>query len=156
MIFFHAATGGFYSKDVHGDRMPIDARMYPLEEAEYLALLVAQSEGKQIVADAAGRPFCIDPPAPAEEVLAHRERIWRDRQLTLTDGPIARHRDELDLGKITTLNQAQLLELTLYRASLRDWPASAAFPDLGARPEPPLWLEPLITPLNPAPCGVFH
>ncbi|MEN1471394.1 hypothetical protein, partial [Pseudomonas aeruginosa] len=42
--------------------MPIDARMYPLEEAEYLALLVAQSEGKQIVADAAGRPFCIDPP----------------------------------------------------------------------------------------------
>ncbi|HCE6607056.1 TPA: hypothetical protein NHO43_002634 [Pseudomonas aeruginosa] len=63
MIFFHAATGGFYSKDVHGDRMPIDARMYPLEEAEYLALLVAQSEGKQIVADAAGRPFCIDPPA---------------------------------------------------------------------------------------------
>lgn len=126
--------------------MPIDARMYPLEEAEYLALLVAQSEGKQIVADAAGRPFCIDPPAPAEEVLAHRERIWRDRQLTLTDGPIARHRDELDLGKITTLNQAQLLELTLYRASLRDWPASAAFPDLGARPEPPLWLEPLITP----------
>ncbi|MDF5808023.1 hypothetical protein P4123_09785 [Pseudomonas aeruginosa] len=82
MIFFHAATGGFYSKDVHGDRMPIDARMYPLEEAEYLALLVAQSEGKQIVADAAGRPFCIDPPAPAEEVLAHRERIWRDRQLT--------------------------------------------------------------------------
>ncbi|MEN1501130.1 hypothetical protein AAIH24_32520, partial [Pseudomonas aeruginosa] len=48
MIFFHAATGGFYSKDVHGDRMPIDARMYPLEEAEYLALLVAQSEGKQI------------------------------------------------------------------------------------------------------------
>ncbi len=118
MIFFHAATGGFYSKDVHGDRMPIDTRM----------------------------SFCIDPPAPAEEVLAHRERIWRDRQLTLTDGPIARHRDELDLGKITTLNQAQLLELTLYRASLRDWPASAAFPDLGARPEPPLWLEPLITP----------
>ncbi|WP_132457419.1 hypothetical protein [Pseudomonas aeruginosa] len=86
MIFFHAATGGFYFQAVHR------------------------------------------------------------RQLTLTDGPIARHRDELDLGKITTLNQAQLLELTLYRASLRDWPASAAFPDLGARPEPPLWLEPLITP----------
>lgn len=47
MIFFHAATGGFYSKDVHGDRMPIDARMYPLEEAEYLALLVARARASR-------------------------------------------------------------------------------------------------------------
>ncbi|MEW4386553.1 tail fiber assembly protein [Pseudomonas paraeruginosa] len=146
IIFFHAATGGFYSKDVHGDRMPVDGRMHPLEETEYLALLAAQGEGKQIVADDAGRPLCIDPPAPAEEVLAQRERIWRDRQLALTDGPIARHRDELDLGKATTLDQERLRELTLYRASLRDWPASAAFPALRARPEPPQWLEPLITP----------
>ncbi|MGV8604473.1 phage tail protein, partial [Pseudomonas aeruginosa] len=69
-----------------------------------------------------------------------------DRTRTLTDGPTARHREERDLGKSTTLNQAQPLELTLYRASLRHGPASAALPDLGARPEPPLWLEPLITP----------
>ncbi len=146
MIFFHAATGGFYSKEIHGSRMPLEDEMHPLEDAEYQALLRAQSEGKRIVTDHTGRPICVDPPAPAKDILVQRERIWRDRQLQLTDGPLARHRDEHDLGKTTTLSQEQLRELTLYRAVLRDWPIAAEFPDLNARPEPPAWLQSLITP----------
>ncbi|VFT24530.1 phage tail protein [Pseudomonas aeruginosa] len=107
---------------------------------------VRRAKGSELLLTTPAAPFASTPPAPAKDVLIQRERIWRDRQLQLTDGPIARHRDEQDLGKTTTLSQEQLRELTLYRATLRDWPVAAKFPDLNARPEPPAWLEPLITP----------
>ncbi|MCU1750433.1 phage tail assembly chaperone [Pseudomonas sp. 6D_7.1_Bac1] len=62
------------------------------------------------------------------------ERAWRDSELFLTDGVIARHRDELEAGIATTLSAAEYENLQTYRRNLRNWPAAEAFPELTARP----------------------
>lgn len=61
-ILFSAATRGFYDPAIHGDLIPADAVVISAEE--HTALLVEQSAGRQIVADAEGYPVAIDPSAP--------------------------------------------------------------------------------------------
>lgn len=53
---------------------------------------------------------------------------------------IARHRDELEAERSTTLTVEQYKQLQGYRHDLRDWPESAHFPELEYRPEQPAWL----------------
>ncbi|RON01790.1 hypothetical protein BK659_25090 [Pseudomonas brassicacearum] len=62
------------------------------------------------------------------------ERAWRDSELFLTDGLVARHRDELEAGVATTLSAAEYESLQTYRRDLRNWPATEAFPELTGRP----------------------
>ena len=88
-----------------------------------------------------GRPELQDPPQPAADELAVIERAWRDNQLSLTDGVVTRHRDELEDGSETTLSTAQYAELQTYRRDLRGWPESGEFPLKEHRPVPPSWLE---------------
>ena len=53
-MFYSSKTGGFYSRDIHGDQMPHDAA--EVSEHDYQALLSGQCAGDKIVANAAGYP----------------------------------------------------------------------------------------------------
>ncbi|WP_150694811.1 phage tail assembly chaperone [Pseudomonas fluorescens] len=78
-------------------------------------------------------------PSPLE--LAAVERVWRDSVLLVTDGLVARHRDEQEEGSETTLVLTQYPELQAYRRALRNWPESGEFPLAEHRPEAPTWLS---------------
>ena len=134
-VFFCAATSAFYDDDIYGDQLPKDA----IEISEDLrqTLLEAQSSGKQITAGKNGQPVAVDPPGLNVEQQVQRERFWRDTELVRTDMLVARHRDELDAGRITTLTDEQYRQLQSYRLALRGWPEQTGFPDELLRPEVP-------------------
>ena len=68
-MFYSATTGGFYTRDIHGDNIPADSVEITVEEHQ--ALIEGQSKGKVIVADESGRPILQDPPPPtAEQIVA--------------------------------------------------------------------------------------
>lgn len=81
-MFYSKTTGGFYTREIHGDNIPADA--VEITEAEHAALLEGQSKGKFIVADESGRPILQDPPPPtAEQVMSRLEarvQLWLDEQ----------------------------------------------------------------------------
>ena len=66
-MFYSKSTGGFYTREIHGDNIPADA--VEITEAEHAALLEGQSMGKRIVADESGRPILQDPPPPTHEQI---------------------------------------------------------------------------------------
>ncbi|URM27963.1 phage tail assembly chaperone [Pseudomonas frederiksbergensis] len=72
----------------------------------------------------------------SEDPLA-QERIWRQSILVASQWLTTRHRDEQELGRVTTLTVKQHLELLEYRQALRDWPTAESFPAIAARPEVP-------------------
>jgi len=59
-MFYSKYTGGFYSREIHGDNIPADA--VEITKAEHTALLAGQAEGKRIVPDADGVPVLQEPP----------------------------------------------------------------------------------------------
>lgn len=62
--------------------------------------------------------------------------IRRDAALTATDWLTFRHRDEQSAGISTTLTENQYKNLTSYRQSLRDLPASSGFPNIPLPAQP--------------------
>ncbi|MGE7959089.1 phage tail assembly chaperone [Pseudomonas sp. NPDC089530] len=74
-----------------------------------------------------------------DEDAADQARGWRQTMLSTSQWLVTRHRDEQELGRGTTLTAQQYLELLEYRQALRDWPASAGFPDVTGRPPAPVW-----------------
>ena len=64
-MFFSASTGGFYTREIHGENMPAD--VVEITAEEHAALLEGQSQGKLIQADINGRPVLADPPPPTPE-----------------------------------------------------------------------------------------
>lgn len=81
----------------------------------------------------------VDAPRPDRAPLV--ERAWRDGELAQWLWLRDRHRDQLDQAGDTTLTSEQFSALLIYLQALRDWPQSNAFPDLSARPVPPIFLE---------------
>ena len=61
-------------------------------------------------------------------------------ELSLSDGVVSRHRDEVESGLSTTLTAEQYTALQAYRRQLRDWPQGAEFPLVDHRPIAPPWL----------------
>lgn len=104
------------------------------------ALLEGQTTGQRIVADADGSPILAAPLAATVAEQENAERIWRDLQLSLTDGVVSRHRDEVESQMATTLTTEQYTVLQLYRQQLRDWPENGVFPLIDHRPVAPTWL----------------
>jgi hypothetical protein len=104
------------------------------------ALLDGQTAGQRIVADAQGSPILAAPLGATVEEQKSAERIWRDLQLSLTDGVVSRHRDEVESQMATTLTAEQYTALQLYRQQLRDWPENGEFPLIDHRPAAPSWL----------------
>ena len=121
--------------------LPPKAELRDLPQDKYLALLVAQSQGKVIQANSKGEPVAVAPPPPSDAELERRERIWRDSALANTDGLVVRHRDELELQQATTLTTEQYQQLQRYRLDLRAWPVAEHFPDRQFRPVIPDWVS---------------
>lgn len=67
-MIYSKSTGGFYSREIHGDDIPTDA--VEITNEEHAALLEGQANGRIIAADANGRPVLQDPPAPTPEQIA--------------------------------------------------------------------------------------
>lgn len=59
-MFYSKQTGGFYTREIHGDNIPADAVEITTEE--HAALLAGQGQGKLITADGDGRPVLQDQP----------------------------------------------------------------------------------------------
>ena len=66
-MFYSKSTGGFYSREIHGDAIPADAAEITVEG--HAALLEGQSQGKLIQANADGHPILVDPPPPTTEEI---------------------------------------------------------------------------------------
>lgn len=111
-----------------------------ITEEEHAVLLQGQADGQVIASDESGYPILGDPLPPSADELAAQERQWRDRMLSLSDGVVTRHRDELEEGSATTLTAAQHTELQTYRRALRNWPEAGEFPLIEHRPTAPPWL----------------
>jgi len=79
-MFYSKSTSGFYDTEIHGNAIPSDA--VEITGKQHAALMQAQSEGKQIVADEKGYPIAINSPQPVRtkesliaEVAAKRWKI---------------------------------------------------------------------------------
>ena len=70
-MFYSKTTGGFYFREIHGDKIPSDAIEITTEQ--YSALLEGQSYGKIISADENGYPILIDPVPPSESDIARQQ-----------------------------------------------------------------------------------
>jgi hypothetical protein len=58
-MYFANSTRGFYASDIHGDAIPADA--VEISDDQYVALLDAQAQGKEIIGDVNGAPMATDP-----------------------------------------------------------------------------------------------
>lgn len=134
---YSATTGGFYRLDIHGDDIPPD--IVGVNAQRYSELFTGQSQGMEITADATGHPCLSKPQSLSIERLAPAERQWRDELLLLTDGFVARHRDEIEEHAPLTLSEAQYTALQSYRRQLRGWPETPEFPQVEHRPVAPDW-----------------
>lgn len=112
-----------------------------ISEGDRDVLLLSESAGKVLVPDENGFPVAIDAPGPTDEQLADGERLWRDQAFLTSSSIRDRHRDELELGRPTTLSPEQFKELLTYMQALREWPQSSDFPLFECRPAAPVWLE---------------
>lgn len=66
-MIYSKLTGGFYSREIHGDDIPSDAVEITTEQ--HAELLEGQSQGKIISADENGYPILIDPPPLTAEQI---------------------------------------------------------------------------------------
>lgn len=76
-MHYSKSTGGFYSRDIHGDRIPSGSVEITAEYHQ--ALLIGQSAGKRIVADSKGYPVLKDapvaPPQAPSSVTMRQARL---------------------------------------------------------------------------------
>lgn len=135
--FYSRSTGCCYLEGIHKD-IPVDAKLIDAER--YDSVLANPAPGKVRSHDEKGLPILIDPPAATLSELAETERQWRDNEVARRQWLRDRHRDEVDLGRDTTLAQVQFGELLLYLQALRDWPQSNHFPESEHRPMAPPWI----------------
>lgn len=125
MLYFSAATRGFYDSKIHPVR-PADA--VEISAGLHQELLAAQGEGKTIGVDASGAPIAIDRPAPnAADALAALRR-QRNQLLSASD------RTQLLDAPIT---EAERADWATYRQALRDLPATIVNFDQVEWPTPP-------------------
>lgn len=136
-MFASKTTRGFYDASINTS-MPAD--VVEISSEVHAELMAGQSAGKVIDWGDDGFPVLVDPPPPSDEELAAVERAWRDQQLSETDGVVTRHRDEQEVGMITTLTTTQYAELQAFRRALRNWPEAGEFPLIEHRPSKPIWL----------------
>ncbi len=126
-MYFSASTGGFYSREIHGDNMPAD--VVEITAEEHAALLEGQSQGKLIDFDENGYPILADQPEPTPEEIAAAERVWRNSELERADVELNKVQDGMGTGTVSSWRE--------YRCALRDWPESPDFPDSTKRPVAP-------------------
>ena len=82
-MFYSASTGGFYTTEIHGDKMPADAVEITTEE--HAELMEGQSHGMAIAAGADGRPVLQDPPQLTHEQMQAQINAEARAYLASTD-----------------------------------------------------------------------
>ena len=87
-----------------------------------------------------GETLATELPPPSSQYEAEKEKAWRDSEIVRVKWVRERHRDESDLGAVTTLTTTQFTELLAYIQELRDWPESSDFPKTEKRPKPAAWI----------------
>lgn len=121
--YYSPSTRGFYDRDVHGElgapgsRTPAD--VVQISNARWKELLDSNSKGMDIVPGKDGFPIA----QPHSETPEQRKASLPTRRavaLRRAGEVIERHRDELALGKPTTLTGDQYQELIAHRAAVRD------------------------------------
>jgi len=117
---------GFYSDDIHGDKIPSGS--IAISDDQHQELLSGQTTGKRMHVSACGTHSLLDPPPPNAEQIEASLRSRRNTALTATDGAVSRHRDQVEIGSKTTLSGDQYKALQAYRKALRDLPAKKGFP----------------------------
>ncbi|KVP87687.1 phage tail protein [Burkholderia ubonensis] len=117
--------------------VPPGVHVVDISSDQWLYLINAQSAGKRLVVDSAGKPAAIDPPPPPRAEIASAKRAARDSALSATDWLVSRHQDEKLIGSGTTLTAAQFSTLIKYRQALRDISAADGWPyiDLPTTPD---------------------
>ncbi|WLW59810.1 tail fiber assembly protein [Achromobacter sp. PD1] len=135
MYFFSQSTGGFYTREIHGDAIPEDAA--EISDELYASLMGGQSQGKMIVAGEDGHPILADPPPPTAEQLATAALIKRDRLLRDAATRIAPLQDAVDLGVATEEEDAKLLAWKRYRVALNRIEQQPGYPSDFVWPERP-------------------
>lgn len=66
-MLYSKITGGFYLEAVHGTNIPTD--VIEITQKDYDALILSQSEGNTIIADAEGKPIIQLVEAPTQPVI---------------------------------------------------------------------------------------
>jgi hypothetical protein len=80
-VYYAASTGGFYDDSIHEKgQIPADAKTITPETHQ--DLLMAQSQGKRIIADERGFPVLTDPPPLATQDLAQKEVAEAQAEIT--------------------------------------------------------------------------
>lgn len=96
-MFYSKSAAGFFDTAIHGDNIPADA--VEITSDEHMALMQAQSEGKQISTDENGYPIAIDPPQPVRTQASLLSEVAAKRWQVETGGilvaghPIATDRE---------------------------------------------------------------
>lgn len=119
----------------------------PAEYAEDVAPFVAlwEAEKARLEAEAAAAEAARLAEYNSTEARAARIRAERDRRLEASAWIVERHRDQLDNGEATTLDESQYQAWLAYRQALRDLPAQPGFPWRGEDdPACPWPVEPLL------------
>lgn len=78
-MFYSKTTGGFYTREIHGDNIPVDA--VEISAEQHRELIDGQLQGNRIVADASGFPVLQDPPPPTEAELVAQYEAALDAHL---------------------------------------------------------------------------
>ena len=123
MICYSVSTRSFYSREIHGIAIPLDA--VEISDARHAELLQAQAAGQEIVPGPAG-PMA-QPPTP-QPVTSDGVRRRRDALLAASDWtqlPDA------------ALSDAQRAAWRAYRQALRDLPGHPGWPGAITWPAPP-------------------
>jgi hypothetical protein len=87
-MFYSKQTGGFYSREIHGDNIPADA--VEITADEHAALINGQSNGKRIVSDESGKPYLADPAPLSDAELLDKHQAEASEYLSSTDWYFAR------------------------------------------------------------------
>lgn len=82
-MFYSKKTGGFYDSDIHRGRVPDDA--VELTAEQYSQLLISQSQGFSITADAKGWPIATAQPVASvvELKAAAIDKVRAERKLIM-------------------------------------------------------------------------
>lgn len=130
-MFYSKSTGGFYSREIHGENIPSDA--VEITRERHAALMQGQSEGKRIAADENWSPILIDPPPHVPTAEDHLSGIAARRYEAETSGttvenmPVNTERDSQAL-----LTGAALQAMLDPNYTVR-WKTEGGFVDLDAQ-----------------------
>jgi hypothetical protein len=143
--FFSPSTTVFFRSDIHGEPgsegNSLAADVVEVSSELYGQMLLVREQGGRVVPGEDGMPIEAPPLPPTIDEQEENARRWRDNQLTMNEWVATRHRDEVDMGRATTITVGMFADLMSYRQLLRDWPSAEGFPKDSHRPLQPEWLS---------------